>query len=356
MPKFPKMFRGAVATLRALPGRRLPQRLAACCTALLLALGMPIAATASPAPAKTSSMFEDFTVANGAVTVFAHGDYVEPYTAIKAMLIAHRLGVNVHAPATAFAQWLLRYQQANGPFPRICRSGNAEWLACGPADADDSLAVFWCLLVTEVLKGEADLAASCGKSLQNLATLWDPQRGTFRATFGQTVAYFADNVEIIGALDRLRADPNAATRHARELAALPSRRSMIAGLARNYGYDPTGALEPERASLPATPYGFYPNAVAPVYLWIYDVSTGPAAARKWAVWKHRYGTAWLEGKSDHYPWGLIAWAAYKLGDRQTAAAWLRASAQWRQQGRWNVLEEGVRIGLSRALSGDSNLS
>lgn len=299
-------------------------------------------------------MFEDFTEPNGAMTVFAHGDYVEPYTAISALLVAHRLGVDVHAQAAALAHWLLPYQQANGPFPRICRSGDTQWLACGPADADDSLAVFWCLLVTEVLTGDSALEASCGKSLENLATLWDPQRGTFRALFGKDVAYFADNVEIIGALDRLRRSPRIAARYARELSNLPSGKQMLAGLSRNFGYDPKGALEPERASLPPAPYGFYPNAVAPVYPWLHDLSTGPVAARNWAVWKYRYGQAWLEGKSDHFPWGLIAWAAYRLGDKPVATAWLRAFTQWRLQGRWNVLEEGVRIGLRHALPGEAN--
>jgi hypothetical protein len=352
MPLFPNVFRRNAIWPRALlPGAR-PRRLANRCAATMLALAMPLATMA--APAETAPMFEDFTVPNGAMTVFAHGDYVEPYTAIKALLVAHRLGADVRAPATALAHWLLPYQQANGPFPRICRSGSAEWLACGPADADDSLAVFWCLLASEVLKGDRALEASCGKSLENLVTLWDPQRGTFRALFGQTVAYFADNVEVIGALDRLRADPHTAARYARELANLPARGTLLAALSRNYGYDPKGGLEPERASLPPTPYGFYPNAVAPVYLWIYDLSTGPVAARNWMAWKHRYGQAWLDGKSDHFPWGLIAWAAYKIGDTQTAAAWLRASAQWRQQGRWNVLEEGVRIGLLHALPGQTN--
>jgi hypothetical protein len=324
------------------------RRLGRSCAAMLLALGVSMTAAAADArPAAPG--FDDFTAANGAMTVFARGDYVEPYTAIYALLVAHRLGVDVHARASALAHWLLPYQQANGPFPRICRSGDAQWVACGPADADDSLAVFWCMLVSEVLKGDQALEASCGRSLENLATLWDLQRATFRARFGRPEAYFADNVEVAGALGGLRARPDSATRYARELSQLPSQRQMLDGLTRSYGYNPAVSLEPEHATLPPAPYGFYPNVVAPVYLWLSDVSTGAQAMRQWAVWKYRHAEDWLAGRSDRYPWGLIALAAYKAGDRQTAAAWLRASAGWRAQGRWNLLEEGVRIGLLHAM-------
>jgi len=299
--------------------------------------------------AERTAMFADFIAPNGAITVFAHGDYVEPYTAIKALLIAHRLGVDVSAPASTLVHWLLAYQQANGPFPRICRSGSAEWLACGPADADDSLAVFWCTANSEILPDDRTLDASCRKSLENLATLWNPQLSTFRALFGQPVAYFADNVEVIGALDWLRLNKATAARYASELAKLPSRSVMMAALSHNYGFHPERTLEPQRASLPATPYAFYPYAVAPVYTWLYDLDNGPVAIRNWALWKKRYGRAWLKGETDHFPWGLIAVAAYKLGDLKTAEIWLGKSADWRQQGRWNVLEEGVRIGLENVV-------
>jgi len=299
-------------------------------------------------------MFADFTTPEGAMTVFANGDYVEPYVAIEALLVAHRLGVDVQEPAAALANWLLPYQQANGPFPRICKSGadagTTRWVACGPSDADDSLAVFWCLLVNDILHGPPQLQASCSKSLENLATLWDPKRATFQAFATRPEAYFADNVEVIGALTWLRADPQASLRYTHELAALPSHRQMMDGLSRSYGYQLDGALEPRRASLPPTPPGFYPNAVAPVYVWVYDLDTGPTAQRNWAVWKHRYGRAWLSGKADPFPWGLIAWAAYKLGDKATARAWLQAAPQWRADGRWNLMEEGARVGLSHALA------
>jgi hypothetical protein len=318
-----------------------------CACIVICCLAGTAVAAAEDAPA--APPFADFAEANGALTVFAKGDYVEPYFALKALLAAHSLGIDVAPAASAFGHWLLPFQQANGPFPRICRSGGADWLACGPADADDSLAALWCTLASEVLPADAVLAASCVRSLQNLATLWDPAQQTFHAMSGGSAAYFADNVEVIGALNQLRHSSAASTRFAVQLAALPSSASMLQGLRHTYGYHPAGALEPERASMPPTPYGFYPNAVAPVYLWLYGLRSGASGERYWQLWMERYGAQWLAGDSDHYPWGLIAWAAYRNGDQASARRWLENSAAWRAAGRWNIVEESVRIGLRNVL-------
>jgi len=321
------------------------------CALLFLLCCAGRAAAAEDLPvAPATAVFADFAQPGGALTVFARGDYVEPYFALKALLTAQRLDVDVAAAASAFGHWLLPFQQANGPFPRICRSGAADWLACGPADADDSLDALWCLLASEVLPDDEVLAASCVRALENLATLWNPAQQTFRAMSGGSAAYFADNVEVIGALDYLRSSAAASKRFAVQLAALPSSASMRKGLSFAYGYQVGGALEPERASVPPTPYGFYPNAVAPVYLWLYGLRRGASGARYWRLWMARYGTQWLAGASDHYPWGLIAWAAYRSGDPASAQRWLDNAAGWRAAGRWNIVEEGVSIGLRKVLA------
>lgn len=336
--------------MRAEPGRRHAFAVALACALISLFSIFCLtcrAAVADDLPA--APLFADFAQPGGALTVFAKGDYVEPYFALKALLTAHRLGVDVAATASAFGHWLLPFQQANGPFPRICRSGATDWLACGPADADDSLAALWCLLAAEVLPTDEVLAASCVRSLDNLATLWNPAQQTFHAISGGSAAYFADNVEVIGALDYLRASSTASSRYAVQLAALPASAAMRKGLRITYGYDPAGALEPARASMPPTPYGFYPNAVAPVYLWLYGLRIGASGERYWRLWMERYGAPWLAGASDHYPWGLIAWAAYRSGDQASARQWLDNSAAWRAAGRWNIVEEGVRTGLRNAL-------
>ncbi|WP_196801280.1 hypothetical protein [Bordetella sp. FB-8] len=303
---------------------------------------------AAPAAARQTP-FADFIMANGALTVFQKGDYVEPYSAIKALLVAHSLGVDVRSQAVTFSKWIVQFQQANGPFPRICRSGGNLWLACGPSDADDSLAVLWCALGSDILPTHRELDASCDKALDNLETLWDPQRQTFRAVFGQPGAYFADNVEVMAILRRLRANRAMSRRHARVLAKLPSQETMLAALQRNYGYNPDQTLEPTAASMPPTPYAFYPYAVAPIYPLIYDVRTGRARQHDWQSWRKKYGAQWLAGDVDYYPWGLIAWAAYKSGDKKSALAWLHNATRWKAQGRWNIMEEGVRLGLDNKL-------
>ena len=319
------------------------------CTLALAAACIGSAGAAAP----DEKPFAEFIGADGALTVFPHGDFVEPYSAIKALLIAKRLGVDVHEPAAAFADWILPFQQANGPFPRICRSNGDRWLACGPSDADDSLSVLWCALGAEVLPEKRSLDASCERALENLATQWDPQKQSFRAMFGGQAAYFADNVEVMMYLKRLRAHQSFFMRHLDGLAKLPTQDAMEAALTRNYGYRPGQgqgqALEPQAASMPATPYAFYPYGVAPLYPMMYDLRTGAERRNDWRQWREKYGKQWLAGKVDHFPWGLAAWAAFKAGDTDSARAWLNNSVQWKADHRWNIMEEGVQLGLKQAL-------
>jgi hypothetical protein len=316
-------------------------------TGAIFAAGSASSATASDATAAPDKTpFSEFVGADGALTVFPHGDY----SAIKALIAAHRLGVDVHAQAEAFTAFITPFQQANGPFPRICRSNGDRWLACGPSDADDSLAVMWCALSSEVLPDDRKLDATCERALENLATLWEPQKETFRAMFGGQAAYFADNVEVMMFLKRLRAHKSSFTRHVDALARLPSQAVMEDALRRNYGYNPAHSLEPKVASLPPTPYAFYPYGVAPLYPMIYDLRTGAEREHDWRQWRAKYGKQWLDGKVDHFPWGLAAWAAFKAGDEASARAWLRNSRQWKQDRRWNIMEEGMQLGLRQALS------
>jgi hypothetical protein len=321
---------------------------------LLAALSIGACNTASAAIGDTivkhdPRPFGDFIGADGALTVFPHGDYVEPYSAIKALIAAHRMGVDVAARADIFTTWIMPFQQANGPFPRICRSNNDRWLACGPSDADDSLSVLWCAVSAEILPGKRTLDAPCERALENLQTQWEPEKQTFRAIFGGQAAYFADNVEVMMFLNKLRHDKRFAKRHAAALSKLPAQKVMDEALRRNYGFDPDNALEPTAASVPPTPYAFYPYGVAPIYPLIYDWRTGSDRKHDWKAWREKYRKEWLAGNVDHFPWGLVAWAALKSGDTESARAWLRNSPQWEKDGRWNIMEEGVQLGLHNAL-------
>ncbi|MDB5767453.1 MAG: hypothetical protein JWQ61_2267, partial [Collimonas fungivorans] len=67
----------------------------------------PASAAESAPPAPSVAAFADFTLPDGAITVFPKGDYVEPYFALTALLAAHGLGLDVAPAASAFAHWLL---------------------------------------------------------------------------------------------------------------------------------------------------------------------------------------------------------------------------------------------------------
>jgi hypothetical protein len=61
----------------------------------------------------------------------------------------------------------------------------------------------------------------------------------------------------------------------------------------------------------------------------------------WTRWRNRYAGAWLDKKFDPHPWGLVAMAAVKFGDSDSAGCWLSRSEPLRFSANWNVLEEAA---------------
>ena len=76
--------------------------------------------------------------AQGAITVHHQGDAVDPYFAMKALLVAHDAGLDMRATGQAWVNWLLPRQGPDGLFERYCKDGS-DWRACQEADADDAL-------------------------------------------------------------------------------------------------------------------------------------------------------------------------------------------------------------------------
>src|SRR5579864_1202713 len=83
---------------------------------------------------------------DGAMTLNPGGNYVEPYFATKALIVAQDGGLDVHKAAVAWIRWVLPRQRPDGLFRRFCRV-NDEWRDCAPADADDSMLALWMQLL-----------------------------------------------------------------------------------------------------------------------------------------------------------------------------------------------------------------
>ena len=117
-----------------------------------------VTAAQSTAPAGKIKTIERFVRNDGAITVSAKGNFVDPYFANKALITAFEAGLEVTDLTRNWLAWLLPRQRADGSFNRFCEDGT-KWLSCWRADADDStLATFLQVnaLFRRALQGRTD--------------------------------------------------------------------------------------------------------------------------------------------------------------------------------------------------------
>lgn len=309
------------------------------------------AAACSPAGARVfgtapAAGLEGFQQADGAITVRRDGDLVDPYFATRALLVAHRSGLPVRDAAASWIAWLLPRQGDDGLFHRYCRVGG-DWTACRDADADDALLAIWIELLQAMAPDTGPPAAwvrSADLARRRLAGLLDARLGVFLIAPGRDVALFMDNVEIYAALQSTAADlrrmgrPASARARRREAGRLRARIERV--------FRPAGGGDWRVSTQAVAAGGFYPDVVAQLYPALFGMPEQGATPRaRLDDWLARYGTAWLSLGQDHYPWGLVALAAARLGRCDVAMRWADAAAPLRSTDRWNVLEEVALVAL-----------
>ncbi|HKW19000.1 MAG TPA: hypothetical protein VJO35_15945 [Terriglobales bacterium] len=277
---------------------------------------------------------------DGALVLNPGGNYVEPYFATKALLVAQDQGLDIHAAAMAWIQWCLPRQRPDGLFRRFCQK-NGEWRDCAPADADDSMLALWMQLIYRMAPADGMPAAwqrsalLCSKQLEKLR---NRRLDVYHVSKWNHVALLMDNVEVYSALkDVAEAEKRLHDPAAPETAA---RAEQLRAAIERVFWD--GRAKRYRPSMQKTPPTFYPDAVAQVYPWLADLNgRGQDARRAWEQWKRKFGTGWLERRYDTHPWGLVALAADKLGDTPSAACWVSRAEPLRGSNSWNVLEEAA---------------
>ncbi len=284
---------------------------------------------------------------DGAITLTQGGDYVEPYFATKALIVAQDGGLDVHEAAQSWINWALPRQRPDGLFRRFCRANsNAKhadyaWRDCAPADADDSMLGLWMQLLYRMAPSTGlpvEWQRSIALAAKQLAKLRNGRLGVYHISRLNHVALFMDNIEVYAALKdvargQLRLhDPAAAATDACAV-------KLDAAIQRIFWDRRTGRFRPSmQKSRPA----FYPDIVAQVYPWLADVSgPGQDPRQAWQQWRQTFGAGWIERRYDTNPWGLVALAAEKLGDTKSATCWTARSDSLRGSGSWNVLEEAA---------------
>src|SRR3954451_22307134 len=98
----------------------LPSLLAVCHAATSRTTDNPTQPAIGP-HATTSFDPNGYQHPDGAISLHYRGDYIEPYFATKALILAQDAGLDVRQPVQHWIQWLLPRQEKNGSFGRYCR-------------------------------------------------------------------------------------------------------------------------------------------------------------------------------------------------------------------------------------------
>ena len=277
---------------------------------------------------------------DGALVLNPGGDYVEPYFATKALIVAQDGGLDTREAASAWIRWALPRQLPNGLFRRFCNS-NGQWHNCAPADADDSMLALWMQLLYRMTPATGmppEWQRSIALSSKQLEKLHNRRLGVYHISRLNHVALLMDNVEVYAALKDIAQaqarlnDPAAAATSARA-------EQLRSAIERIFWDNRAHRFRP---SMQKTRPAFYPDVLAQVYPWLADLSGRNQDARQaWEQWRQTFGAGWIERRYDSHSWGLVAMAAAKLGDTRTAACWTSQSDPLRGSSSWNVLEEAV---------------
>ena len=284
-----------------------------------------------------------YQLPDGAISLHHHGDYIEPYFATKALLLAQEAGLNVYQPVQQWIQWLLPRQDKHGGFGRYCRKPGADWKLCASADADDSMLALWLQLLYKNAPDSGipqEWQPSARKARESLDHLRNRRLGVYHISRSNHVALLMDNIEVYSALvavaraqERFGDAAEANKTHAEaEKLNLSIKRVFWNKHAEWF-----------RPSIQKSRSQFYPDIVAQVYPWLADLPMESAVQTReaWDRWRNRFASEWLDKKVDPHPWGLVAMAALKFGDDASAACWLSRSEPLRYSTNWNVLEESA---------------
>jgi hypothetical protein len=303
--------------------------------ALSLAIGVLCISTSAHASLAPAQPFElgTFASPDGAITVTEGGDTVDPYFAMKVLLLAE--GRHDAKPVTAgFITWMLERPDALSAFGRYCKTAPLTWSRCSDADADDVTAAFW-LVLTEDTPRTDRLTKSRAAATALLNRLYDPARGVYRISPRGDAALFMDNCEIAHALAM-----RAAKIKGPERAALLRQRQVL--MVHMKAVFPMHDGLPQVSTEGGVPPGFYPEDVAGVFV---PLERLPAAdfpgLLSYNIWAERYAGEWLSGNADVYPWGLVALVSQENHDEARVACWQNHAQVLRHSPRWNVLEEAV---------------
>jgi hypothetical protein len=297
-------------------------------------------------PALASTVVSGYQDENGAITVVRGGEIVDPYFASKALLAARDADADTQRAATAWINWLLPFQRADGRFDRLCKQRGA-FTACAAADADDALLAVWIELLVRSAPSTGlplEWRSSLSKAFSYLSSLYDKHNRIFHVSKELPVGLLMDNVEVYSAFKAI-GEYFALRGEDAEANIWKKRQDYLArGIFKVFWSAETGFRV---STQDHTEHGFYPDAVAQIFPLLVDLrAPNWDASASYQLWMKQYRETWLGQAPTDYPWGLIALIAYKMGDSPTVLCWRARAQPFRHGAHWNVLEEALYVALS----------
>ena len=303
-------------------------------------LGVTLSLWAGAVMADDSLNLQQYQLEDGAIRLQHDGAVVDPYFAMKALLAADELGLDIRPAATAWVAWLQPRQESNGSFPRFIRGKGGEWRRFANADADDSTMALWLSLLYRVYGQPENMSAALQQSLRNARKALLRLRvasGVFYYARGAELGYLMDNAEV---LEALRDD----CRHAG--LSCPQADRLEQAVVRVFWNPRRHAWRTATHGEPAA--AFYPRSAAQLFPLMAGMQL-PAGQPGFADWLNGEGQPWVvqDEKKLDFAWGLLTLAALKSQREDVARQWWERAAPSRFGRRWNVLEEAIFQGLEQ---------
>lgn len=310
-----------------------------------MSTGAQLAEAGTPVPPAHQLDLSGYQTSTGLIQTFKNGTVADPYFGLYALELSRQANMQIRPAEQRFITWGLAAQQSDGRFERFCLV-QAKWAGCGKADSDDATLARWIHLLYAAAPPGQPLPKDWARSIalaDAALTRLRMANGVYSVFMPGTPGYegyalFADNVEVLGAFEKLpgllqrRGDTATAALYAQRATALREAITV------NFGSDPQNL---HRLALGASydKVRFYPHGVAAPVGWLEGYFSAPTP-KQWDDWAKLHYPGWLANAKVDFPWGLIAVASSRTASSSLAACWLeRTRAQRQALTRWNVLEE-----------------
>ncbi|MFZ6862723.1 hypothetical protein ACO0K7_08820 [Undibacterium sp. Ji67W] len=293
----------------------------------VLSLSIPASATV------TRLDLSSYADKEGAISVQEHGDTIDPYFVLQALLLAHDHGLSDKTYSKDWINWLIARQKPDATFDRFCRVGPV-WAPCKTADADDALLALWIRLLEafpDDLKATPAWQQSRHRSINALSRLIDTSRGIYLVSPVYQHGLFMDNLEVLSyqAIDSDNAK------------LLPTKTLESNILHLFWDQQSKIFLVSTQAGQKEMPRKFYPDQVAQIFPLLYRNNTIITTNRHqyYQQWMRRHRQEWLMQSREDFAWGLIAVIAQQEGDSESARCWMRDAGRTRHTPHWIVSDE-----------------